>query len=174
MQQTQPTQYPDFHFLLISPNLGAEWLFDAARAYWNRYRPTILTDLTFIQLLPAETRIIVTVIALRDTAAQIGVELARTNPTAYYDPVVYDLFEETKAALNARVETGEPFGVALVMPTPTHDPNAPIIPTPRLQPTRPPAGFVTEVPPATPAPPTTDPNASEPAPLSPTPGSVIG
>lgn len=174
MQQTQPTQYPDFHFLLISPNLGAEWLFDAARAYWDRYRPTILTNLTFIQLLPSETRIIVTVIALRDTAAQIGVELARTNPNAYYDPVVYELFEETKAALNQRVESGQPFGVPLVMPTATRDPNAPIIPTPRLQPTRPPAGFITQEPSPSPAPPTAAPDSQEPVPLSPTPGSIVG
>lgn len=173
MQQTLPSQYPDYHFLLVSPNLGAEWLFDAARTYWDRYRPTILTDLFFIQLLPPEMRVVVTVIALRDTTAQIGVDLARIRPTAYYDPVVYEMFEQTKTALNQRVERGEPFGVPLIMPTATLDPFAPIIPTPRLQPTRPPAGFVTQAPPPSPAPPTQDPNAPEPVPLSPTPGSII-
>ncbi len=168
MQQTRPDQYPDFHFLLVSPNLGAEWLFDAARLYWDRYRPTILTDLSFVQLIPPDRRIVVTVIALRDTAARIGVELARINGTAYYDPVVYELFEQTKAALNERVQLGQPFGVVLQVPTATIDPNAPVIPTPRLAPTHPPAGFVTQ------APPTPVPDAQEPIPLSPTPGSVIG
>jgi hypothetical protein len=172
--QTRPDSYPEFHFLLVAPNLGAEWLFDAAREYWDRYRPTIITDLEFVQLIPPDRTITVTVIALRDMAAQLGVRLAQINGNAYFDPVVYELFEQTKMALGERVRLGQPFGVPLNLPTATVNPNAPVIPTPRLAPTRPPAGFVTQ-PPTTPAPlPTRDPDATEPVPSSPTPGSVLG
>jgi hypothetical protein len=168
VRQTQPDVYPEYHFLLIAPNLGAEWLFDAAGNYWERYRPTIVTDLEFVRLIPQERTIIVTVIALRDMAAQLGVQLAQINLNAYYDPVVYSLFEETRAALEERVRLSQPFGVPLNAPTPTIDPNATTIPTPRLLPTRPPAGFVTQ------APPTAQPGAQEPTPLAPTPGPVTG
>ena len=58
--QAKPDQYPDFHFLLISPNLGAEWLFDAARVYWDRYRPTIVSDFNFVLLIPREQTVAVT------------------------------------------------------------------------------------------------------------------
>ncbi|MEP7294444.1 MAG: hypothetical protein ABI835_21825, partial [Chloroflexota bacterium] len=131
MQQTRPDVYPEFHFLLVAPNLGAEWLFDAARAYWDRYRPTIITNLEFVPLIPPDRTIIVTVIALRDTAAQLGVRLAQINGNAYYDPVVYDLFDDAKAALDQRASLSQPFGVPINAPTPTLDLNAPIIPTPR-------------------------------------------
>ncbi len=167
--QAKPDQYPDYHFLLISPNLGAEWLFDAARIYWDRFRPTIINDLTFIQLIPPDHTIVVTVVARRDTAAQFGVQLAQINADAYYDPVVHDLFDEAKADLDERARLGQPFGVPLAQPTATINPNPVFIPTPRLQPTHPPAGFVTA------APPTSAPDDDgEPAPIRPTPGSVVG
>lgn len=169
--QARPDLYPDFHFLLIAPNLGAEWLFDAARAYWDRYRPTILNDFDFVVLVPADRSVIVTVVARRDTASQLGVELAQANPNAYYDSVVYDLFNDAKQALNQRAQSGQPFGVPLTSPTPTFSVNVPFIPTPRLQPTNPPAGFITEPPPTTPAPPP-GPNGVSPVPV--TPGPVVG
>ncbi len=170
--QARPDLYPEFHFLMIAPNLGAEWLFDAARAYWDRYRPTILNDFDFVILVPADRSVIVTVIARRDTASQLGVDLAQANPNAYYDSVVYDLFDDAKQALNQRVQSGQPFGVPLTSPTPTYSGSPPVfIPTPRLQPTNPPAGFVTEPPPTTPAPP---PGPNGASPISVTPGPVVG
>jgi hypothetical protein len=168
VRQTQPDAYPEYAFLLIAPNLGAEWLFDAARSYWERFRPTIITDLEFVRLIPPDKTIIVTVIALRDMAAQLGVQLAQINLNAYFDPVVRDLFEQTRAALEERVQLAQPFGVPLNAPTATLDPNATLIPTPRLAPMRPPAGFVTQ------APPTAQPGDQEPTPLLPTPGPVTG
>ncbi len=107
--QAKPDQYPDFHFLLISPNLGAEWLFDAARVYWDRYRPTIVSDFNFVLLIPHEHTVAVTLIARRDTAAQFGVELAQINPDAYFDPVVNDLFDDTKQL----TRRARPLGAAL-------------------------------------------------------------
>src|SRR5215475_8263612 len=92
VEQARPDQYPDYHFLLIAPNLGAEWLFDAARSYWDRYRPTIVNNFDFVLLIPTEKTVIVTVVARRDTAAQMGVQLAQDLPDAYFDPVVFDQF----------------------------------------------------------------------------------
>jgi hypothetical protein len=182
-QQARPDRYPEFHFLLLAPNLGAEWLFDAARVYWDRYRPTIIPDFEFLRLIPADYTVIVTVITRRDTVSTLGVRLAQANPNAYYDAVTYDEFDDMKKVLSDRATIGAPFGVAMTQPTPTLDPNAPIIPTPRLFPTNPPGGFVTQVPPATaapsptPIPPTFTPDAhgegSDPVPISPTPGAVI-
>lgn len=166
--QSKPDQYPDYHFLLISPNLGAEWLFDAARTYWDRYRPTIINNFDFVRLIPTDVTISVTVIARRDTAAQFGVELAQINPDIYFDAVVHDLFDDTKQDLDERARVGQPFGVPLSQPTPTLNPNPVFIPTPRLQPTNPPAGFVTV------APPTAEPSDEEPTQVHPTPGSVVG
>ena len=47
-----PDTLPNYHFLLIAPNLGAEWFFDAARAYWERFRPIVVSDLELVRLIP--------------------------------------------------------------------------------------------------------------------------
>lgn len=169
--QATPDRFPDYHFLLVAPNLGAEWLFDAARQYWERYLPTVVSDLELPRLIPANFTMIVTVMARRDTAAQWGVALAQGIPQALPDMVVYDYFEDMKQALNRRVELGQPFGVPL---QPTAVPAIPINPTPgpitgeSLPPTALPnrqGGFIT----ATPTP-TDDPQG----PIYPTPGPVTG
>src|SRR5690606_34891004 len=103
-------------------------------------------------------------------AADLGVQLAQRRPNALFDPVVYDLFDDTKAALGERARLSQPFGVPLSTQLP--EGIAPFIPTPRPTQSPVPEGYVTE----TPAPPpTADPNATgdEPLPLSPTPGAII-
>lgn len=178
-----PDTLPNYHFLLMAPNLGAEWLFDAAREYWTRFRPIIVTDLELVRLIPKGYTIIVTLVARRDTAQQWGVWLAQNVPDALLDGVVYDAFEQTRTALNQRAQTNEPFGVPL-KPTPT--PQVPISPTPGsliggpvevIPPTRAPGGFITQTP---------TPNVAEPAaaptlppstpgqPVYPTPGPITG
>lgn len=182
VMQPSPDQFPDYHFLLIAPNLGAEWLFDAARAYWERFRPIVTSDLELPRLVPPENSIILTVIARRDTAAQWGVTVAQNLPHVLFDPVVYDSFDDMKQALNTRATLNQPFGVPLA-PTPTSPP--PITPTPgsllgqpapaqpTAAPTRAPGGFITETPTQTePEAPPASPTPS--GPVYPTPGPIIG
>jgi hypothetical protein len=169
--QPTPDQFPNYHFLLVAPNLGAEWLFDAARQYWERYLPTVVSDLELVRLIPPDFAIIVTVIARRDTAPQWGVTLAQTVAHALPDMMIYDYFEDMKQALNSRAELGQPFGVPL---RPTAAPDVAISPTPgpiigeNQPPTATPSrqgGFIT----TTPAP------TSEPGgPIYPTPGPITG
>lgn len=178
MQQQTADRWPEYHFLLIAPNLGTEWLFDAARLYWQAFRPTIINDLTLIQLLPDSLRITVTLVSRRDRLAQTGVELAQAHPTAYFDPVVYDFFEDTKAELNRRAADNQPFGVP--MATPEAGPTAaPVYPTPGPIVTRDPnaLGFITQTPePTRAAPPDSilpDEVTSQ-GPIYPTPGPIVG
>lgn len=139
----RPDQRPIYHFLHIASHLGAEWLFDAARAYWNAFRPTVLPDFTFLRFVPADQTITVTVIALRDRITTLGVELAQVAPTALLDAVVFDTFEQAREELNRRAAEQQPFGVPIATPTLL----MPLIPTPRLPATRPPNGYVTVTPP---------------------------
>ena len=160
---------PDYHFLLVAPNLGAEWLFDAARQYVLAFAPIILGELDFAGLTPPNKTLTVTVIARRDTAAQIGVELAQVSPYAFYDPVVRDTFEETRAELDRRAAENQPFGVAIGLPPPATQASQPFIPTPiptSSGPTPTPSPTV----PVTPLPTSGD----APAPIQPTPGPLLG
>lgn len=155
---------PDYHFLLVAPNLGPEWLFDAARAYWGRFQPTVISDLALISFVPPALTLAVTVLARHDRAPQYGVELAQQAPHALFDPVVYDFIEDAQAALDLRAQLNQPFGVPLI---PTAIPLAPtagpVVPQG--------SGFITQTPTPTPAPPD---DSAAPQPLSPTPGPVTG
>ncbi|MBC7810490.1 MAG: hypothetical protein H7175_05055 [Burkholderiales bacterium] len=172
---------PDFHFLLIAPNLGGEYLFDAARDYWERYQPTVVSNFDLIRLIPEQFTVAVTVLARRDLASQIGAGLAEFRPEALFDPLVYDFFEDVRSALDQRAALNQPFGVPL---TPTQTPtaaatSAPVNPTPGAIATRPPGGFITQTPtsdPLQPALPTASPTATETlvAPLPVLPSPTIG
>lgn len=179
--QPSPDTIPVYHFLLVASNLGAEWLFDAARAYWERFRPIVISDMNLARLLPPEDSAAVTLIARRDTVAQWGVTVAQAMPAALFDPVVYDSFDDMKQALNTRAALNQPFGVPLAA-TPTSPPPVTVTPgsilggPPPAQPTRPPAGFVTETPlPDQPASPPDTPTPDAPSgPVYPTPGPITG
>ncbi len=177
-----PTTIPNFHFLLIAPNLGPEWFFDAARAYWEKFRPIVVSDLELVRLIPRELSVAVTVIARRDSVAQWGVTFAQLLPNALFDPVTFDLFDEMKRGLDERAERYQPFGVAI---NPTAVPPTAVVPTPGsvlaptfvVPPTRAPGGFVTQTPtPGGPAPTEVPqgPTPTPPVPLYPTPGPITG
>jgi hypothetical protein len=182
-----PNRLPDYHFLVISPNLGSEWFFDAARAYWEKFRPIVVSDLELPRLMPGDKSVILTVVARKDTASRWGVSIAQVMPNALFDPIIQDFFEDMKRVLNERAATNQPFGVPLA---PTAGPPTPISPTPGaviggpvVAPTRPAGGFITATPtqggpaptegataePTTPAP--TEPPAG---PIYPTPGPITG
>lgn len=162
-------QLPNYHFLLITPNLGAEWLFEAARTYWERFQPTVISDFDLLRVIPTDRSISVTVISRRDRVAQLGVELAQTAPNAVFDPVVFDFFEDTRLELDRRAQSNQPFGVPLATPTP--GPTAePIYPTAGAVLTDVP-GFITQTP--TPDLPPAE-SATPQTPLYPTPGAVTG
>ena len=126
------TSLPDYHFLLIAPNLGAEWYFEAARAYWERFRPIVVSDLSLISIVPDNMTVSVTVVARRDLVAQLGVELSQLKPEALFDPVVFDFIEDAQMTLEQRAQSNQPFGVSLIpTETPTAGPTAqPLYPTP--------------------------------------------
>jgi hypothetical protein len=139
---------PNFHFLYIAPSLGAEWFFDAARLYWEQFRPIVVSDFELPRLIPPYLSVIVTVVARRDIVTYLKTQLAEVAPNAVFDPVVYDYFEDTRVALDGRARVNHPFGVpvtpmpvatASITPQPTLAPATPI-------PTRGPGGFITRTP----------------------------
>ena len=169
---------PDYHFLLIASNLDADWFFDAARRYWERFRPTVLSELSLISLISPDDQenlsIAVTVVARRDRIAQLGVDLSKLAPKAYFDPVVFDFIADAQQTLDQRAQSNQPFGVPLIpTETPTPGPTSPpVYPTPGPV-TEP--GFITQTP--TPGLPDQSEinHAGPPAsPVFPTPGPVTG
>lgn len=135
---------PDFHFLFIASDLGGEWLFDAAHAYWERFKPIVVSDFDVVKRVPANRSLAVTVIARPERIAQLSQLLAQFAPHALFDPIAYSYFDDAKLTLNGRADLNQPFGVPLI-PSPTLPPPPTLTPTPGV-PVRPPAGFVTMTP----------------------------
>lgn len=159
---------PTYHFLLIAPNLDAEWLFEAARSYWETFRPTIISDFQLLQLIPQQYTIGVTVVARRDLVGPLGRAIGEINPNAVFDPVVYDFVEDAQLALDGRARLNQPYGVP-IPPTPTPLPAPTNTPPVGIPLTREPSGFITQ----TPTPTAANPQPT-PAPIEPTPGAVTG
>lgn len=186
MQTQTPNTLPNYHFLFISPELGVEWFFDAARSFFDRFRPTVVTDFSFIRIIPQQYSFALTAIVRRDSAADWGVQLAQLRPFALFDPVVFETAEEAKAALDQRAELSQPFGLPLANETPAAlqdgdflpDDLLESIPTPMV-PMQGADGWVTVTPAPTAAPtpttaPTPLPQGDPIPPVEPTPGSLIG
>jgi hypothetical protein len=174
-----PDTLPDYHFVLIAPGLSADWFFDTLPLYFDRFRPTVIADFSFLQLVPIDYSLVVTVIARRDSAPTLGVQLAQLRPAALFDPIVLETPAEVRQVMDQRAALNQPFGVPL-RDIAREDPTLlPSIPTPLL-PMQPAGDWVT----VTPAPsgsepsPTAPPATTEPLqpipPITPTPGSLIG
>lgn len=178
-----PDTRPDYHFLLIAPSLGAAWFFEAARAYYEAFLPTVVSDGGLIQLVPDDKTIAVSILTRRDSFQRMAVQ-ASARPDVLIDALVYDTAEEAAATLNIRAANFQPFGVPL-RPTAVPPTQVPLTPTsgaiiggpPTATPNM--SGFVTQVPTATSAPSnlitqTPAPNADDGPAINPTPGAIIG
>jgi hypothetical protein len=148
MKSMSPDKLPDFHFLFIAPNLGAEWLFDAGRTYWETFQPTVISNFELVKLIPANRTVAVTIVCRRDYVANYQTLLIQARPDALIDPLAYDFFDDAKLALEGRAALGQPFGVPLA-PTATFPPAPTVQPasaSPTPLSTRAPGGFVTQTP----------------------------
>lgn len=189
--QITPDTLPDHHFLFIAPNLSADWLFDAARLYWERFSPTVISSSDLIKLVPENETIVISLLTRRDAFRSLAVQVAQAREDAYLDTLVHETAAEAKLSLDNRAETNQPFGVPLA-PTPVPPTRVPLQPTPGAilgdgppsgLPTATPnqSGFVTQVPTSppgfitqTPTPSPAPDDDNDDTPLDPTPGSIIG
>jgi hypothetical protein len=183
MAQITPDTLPDYHFLMVAPNLEPEWFFRGARAYWERFRPTVIKDGALLTLLPSDVTVAVSILTRRDAFETLAVEVARNLPRAYIDALIYETVREAAGTLDARAAANQPFGVPL-RPTAVPPTRVPITPTlgavtgPIGTPTPTPntSGFITQTPTASPAAPTEDdgPTDTPQPPIQPTPGAITG
>lgn len=111
---------PEYHFLYLDPVLGADWLFVAARRYWDRFRPMVISDLDLVSnvYVPDKRLIAITALARRDLAPKIADDIKKRFPKAIYDPLVYDLVDELRLTLDGRADYQQRFGIPET-PTPT-------------------------------------------------------
>ncbi len=113
-EDNPPTHKADFHFLYLAPGVSVDYLFVAARKYWETFRTIVIHDLSLIQHVPRRYSIAITSLSRTDTASLVNEQIANLfGERVYHDPLVYDFPEDLQLTLDARAERNEPFGVPL-------------------------------------------------------------
>jgi hypothetical protein len=101
---------PDYHWLILAPGLQADWFFQAARRYWQTFRPTVLTEWETIRFLPNTKSLAVTVLARSDTIEYMTERIQMQWPNVMFDAVVFDNLTEMQAELDRRATYQQRFG----------------------------------------------------------------
>jgi len=101
---------PDYHWLVLAPGLQADWFFQAARRYWQTFRPTVLTEWDIIPHMPNTKSLAITVLARSDTIDYMKERIQVAWPNVKFDPVVFDTLPEMQAELDNRATYQKRFG----------------------------------------------------------------
>jgi len=101
----------DYHFLYIDAALGPEWLFAASRRYWTAFHPIVVSTLDVIDLIPARSSLVITILARRDLAQALIDTVTKRFPRAKRDPLVYDVPADLQLTLDGRADYNQRFGL---------------------------------------------------------------
>ncbi len=101
---------PDYHFLILAPGFDTNWFFSAARDYWDKYRPTVLSATDFIAYLPTTRSLATTVLSTPDLVDYMSHHIKDRWPNVYFDLIVAEDTGTIADALAQRVTSGRRFG----------------------------------------------------------------
>jgi hypothetical protein len=102
----------DNHFLILAPDLPGVWFTQAARRFWLRFQPAVLTDWQSLGQIPADKNTLVTVLARPESEAVLREAITNLHPNLHFDMVIADDLTMMEVQLNKRAESGQPLGVA--------------------------------------------------------------
>jgi hypothetical protein len=100
----------DYHFMVLAPGLQSAWFFQAARRFWQVFQPIVTDQVELLSYLPDDAKIAITLLARPDTASYMKQQLQAQRPDALLDMVVVDDLPLMESILDARAESGLPFG----------------------------------------------------------------
>jgi hypothetical protein len=102
---------PTFHVVVLAPGLNPDWFFEAARSYYNTYRPIVAPTWDYIRFIPRDRSLAMTVIAPLDMIETMRSVIQQQYPNVLFDLIAYGdhpgLIGET---LNQRVLTNRRYG----------------------------------------------------------------
>ncbi|MEZ4669479.1 MAG: hypothetical protein R3E39_16350 [Anaerolineae bacterium] len=95
---------PSFHMVVLAPGLDTEWFFESARAYWNTFRPAVATIWNFIDYIPYDRSLAVTVITPPDMVESMTTIIQKQYPNVLFDVIqTGDNAQSVTDILNERV-----------------------------------------------------------------------
>lgn len=102
---------PDFHMVILAPNLEPRWFFETARPYWNTFRPIVTSITDFMDFFPYSKSLAMTIITPIDQVEAVRQTVTERFPNALLDIIIAEGdLRNVSDLLNARVWTEKRFG----------------------------------------------------------------
>jgi hypothetical protein len=101
---------PDYHFVVISPGFNTNWFFTRARAYYEMFRPTVVSSTDFIAYIPPEKSLACTVIATPDMVDYMTHHIKDRWPNVWFDLIIAEDEFKIATTLTQRTQSGRRFG----------------------------------------------------------------
>lgn len=105
-----PVVDPDHHFVFLAPNFDTAWFFQQAETYWDTFKPSLLSDLEFLDNIPPERSVAVTAITTADMVDWLNENIGARWPTVALDVVIVNQAQELGQQLDQRVLIGRRLG----------------------------------------------------------------
>ncbi len=100
----------DYHFMVLAPGLQSAWFFQAARRFWQHFQPIVTDQVELLSYIPPDASVAVTLLARPDTANYMREQIEEQRPGIHLDMIVVDDLPLMESILNARADSGLPFG----------------------------------------------------------------
>jgi len=102
---------PTYHFVLVGNGFDKNWVIDSpsVRNYWSLYQPVLLDNMEFINFLPYETSLALTLISLPELADSFREQIWGRWPTVWIDMVIAGDSLTLDDIFRVRVENGARF-----------------------------------------------------------------
>jgi hypothetical protein len=99
---------PSLHFLMLAPGLTYDWFFSsvAARQYWMRFQPVLMTNIDFINFLPFSTSLAVTTVNQATDGDPLRDLISATWRNVWIDSIMIDSPAALDEVFRIRVENG--------------------------------------------------------------------
>lgn len=101
---------PDYHFILLAPDVDPSLFFESAEQYWLRFHPILVESADLIQFVPSGKSLAVTVIANPDQVDTMTAQVRDPWPTIWYDLIVLQTPTTLIEVFSQRVASGRRFG----------------------------------------------------------------
>jgi hypothetical protein len=100
----------DYHLVLLSAGLSADWFFETARSYYQTFRPIVTQQSELIDYIPNAQSLGATLIVSAELAEITRSTLQQAYPNVYLDVIVADDLDRVRDIFDTRVRVNRRFG----------------------------------------------------------------
>ena len=101
---------PDYHFVMLATGFNADWFFNAGQSYYDKFRPTVITNANYIGKLPYQRSLALTILATPDMGDYTQNQITQSWGNVQIDLITVTTEARLATILNQRVKTDKRFG----------------------------------------------------------------